>query len=30
MHRMPNPSLRCGFATGDGGRYAQGENSVIV
>lgn len=21
MHRMPNPPLRSGFATGDGGRY---------
>lgn len=21
MHRMPNPPLRCGFVTGDGGRY---------
>lgn len=22
MHRMPKPPLRCGFVTGDGGRYA--------
>ena len=21
MHRMPNPPLRSGFVTGDGGRY---------
>jgi hypothetical protein len=21
MHRMPNPPLRYGFVTGDGGRY---------
>jgi|GEM_PF-1772068 hypothetical protein len=21
MHRMPNPPLRCGFVTGDSGRY---------
>ncbi len=25
MHRMPKPLLRAGFATGDGGRYAQKE-----
>jgi hypothetical protein len=23
MHRMPNPPLRYGFVTGDGGRYAE-------
>ena len=22
MHRMPTPPLRCGFVTGDGGRWA--------
>ncbi|MFW0776233.1 MAG: hypothetical protein ACN2B6_00745 [Rickettsiales bacterium] len=27
MHRMPNPPLRCGFVTGDGGRYKSGEIS---
>ena len=30
MHRMPNPPLRCGYVTGDGGRYWPGIREFLA